>query len=79
MIGRCYNPDDKSYRWYGGKGIHVCDEWLNDPSEFQRWAFETAMMMFLPLIAENQTKIIVRKIAIGSAEKITPSSSPRRQ
>lgn len=40
MIRRCYNPDDKSYRWYGGKGIHVCDEWLNDPGEFQRWAFE---------------------------------------
>lgn len=39
MIRRCYNPDDKSYRWYGEKGVRVCDEWLNSPGAFQGWAF----------------------------------------
>lgn len=24
---RCYNPNDKSYRNYGGRGIGVCDKW----------------------------------------------------
>lgn len=27
MKGRCYNPQKASYRWYGAKGIKVCDRW----------------------------------------------------
>jgi hypothetical protein len=27
MIERCYNPNNKSYHDYGGKGIFVCSEW----------------------------------------------------
>lgn len=27
MIGRCYNPEDKDYANYGGRGIKVCDRW----------------------------------------------------
>lgn len=26
---RCNNPKDKHYEWYGGKGVKVCDEWLD--------------------------------------------------
>jgi len=29
MIRRCTNPSATSYRYYGAKGIHVCDEWLD--------------------------------------------------
>ena len=35
---RCYNINCKSYRWYGGKGIKVCDEWINNPLSFEEWA-----------------------------------------
>lgn len=28
MIQRCNNPKVKAYRYYGEKGIRVCDEWL---------------------------------------------------
>ena len=35
---RCYNPNDKNYRWYGEKGIKVCDEWMNNPKSFEEWA-----------------------------------------
>lgn len=28
MIQRCYNPKDKSYLYYGAKGITVCNRWL---------------------------------------------------
>ena len=28
MIQRCNNPNDKSYKNYGGRGITVCKEWL---------------------------------------------------
>jgi hypothetical protein len=29
MKNRCLNPNVKAYPRYGGKGIKVCDEWLN--------------------------------------------------
>lgn len=38
--GRCYNPNDKSYHRYGGRGIRMCDEWLDDYSAFESWALE---------------------------------------
>lgn len=38
FIKRCYNPKDKSYFRYGGRGIQVCDEWLNDKESFYVWA-----------------------------------------
>jgi hypothetical protein len=27
MVRRCHNPNDKSYKDYGGRGIIVCDRW----------------------------------------------------
>lgn len=41
MKNRCNKPTDVSYKNYGARGIKVCDEWLNDFSAFQKWAFET--------------------------------------
>lgn len=29
MIGRCYTPQTDSYKFYGERGITVCDRWLN--------------------------------------------------
>jgi hypothetical protein len=28
MIQRCYNPNHKSYKNYGGRGITVCERWM---------------------------------------------------
>ena len=38
MKSRCYNPNDKNYRWYGEKGIGICIEWLGNPILFEEWA-----------------------------------------
>ena len=27
MIRRCYKPQNKDYKYYGGRGIRVCKEW----------------------------------------------------
>lgn len=34
MKQRCYNTKGKKYHIYGGKGIRVCDRWLNSFSNF---------------------------------------------
>lgn len=31
---RCYNPNDKKYHLYGGRGIQMCSEWNADFSKF---------------------------------------------
>ena len=40
MINRCNNPNSNRYDDYGGRGITVCDEWL-DFNNFRNWANET--------------------------------------
>ena len=30
MVQRCYNPNNKRYKDYGGRGISVCDRWLGE-------------------------------------------------
>lgn len=38
MKERCYNPNATSYKDYGGRGIVVCHEWLDDFTNFYNWA-----------------------------------------
>lgn len=37
MIQRCENPNSTAYKYYGGRGISVCDEW-HDVTIFRDWA-----------------------------------------
>lgn len=34
MRRRCYNPEDRDFHSYGGRGIQVCDRWKNDYDAF---------------------------------------------
>lgn len=34
MVDRCTNENHPYYEYYGGRGIKVCDEWLNSPESF---------------------------------------------
>lgn len=34
MIQRCYNPSNKRYKNYGGRGIKICNRWLKSFSNF---------------------------------------------
>ncbi len=40
MHQRCYNKKRKGYKNYGGRGIKVCDEWLNDKEAFINWSLD---------------------------------------
>jgi hypothetical protein len=36
LMNRCYNPNDKGYKRYGGRGITVCEKWKNSFWEFAK-------------------------------------------
>lgn len=39
MKSRCYNKNTKSYkRWYGSKGVQVCDQWRYNYVAFRNWS-----------------------------------------
>lgn len=38
MRERCYAPRKQNYKYYGGRGITVCDEWKDDFKAFAEWA-----------------------------------------
>ena len=40
MKNRCYNKNDYHYKWYGEKGIKICDKWLNNFMDFYNWSLE---------------------------------------
>jgi len=34
MLRRCHNPKHKNFKDYGGRGITICDRWLNSYEAF---------------------------------------------
>lgn len=38
MKDRCYNSNASQYKWYGGRGIGVCQEWKESFEAFKMWA-----------------------------------------
>ena len=40
MKQRCLNAKCREYRHYGGRGITVCKEWIDDFINFRDWAYK---------------------------------------
>jgi hypothetical protein len=38
MRDRCLSPSNRDYPGWGGRGIKICAEWLNDFEAFDNWA-----------------------------------------
>jgi len=36
--GRCYSRQNNSFKWYGARGIKMCDEWRRNYAAFRAWA-----------------------------------------
>ena len=51
MKTRCYNSNSPDFKNYGGRGITICDEWLNDFSVFYKWAYENGYDETAPKMA----------------------------
>jgi hypothetical protein len=56
MKSRCYNTSDKTYRYYGAKGIKICQEWLNNPKEFEKWSMQNGYTDNLTIDRVNSNK-----------------------
>lgn len=54
---RCYNPQRSNYKYYGGKGIKMCDEWRTHYSNFKKWALENGYTYNLSLPREERLSI----------------------
>ena len=35
MKRRCYSPKNSGYKYYGLRGITICNEWLNNSKSFR--------------------------------------------
>lgn len=53
MKQRCYYKSHKSYSEYGGRGIHVCDDWRNSYEAFRKWSFQNGYQSDLTLERKN--------------------------
>lgn len=40
MIHRCTNPNAHNWKWYGGKGVTVCDRWTDKATGFESFAMD---------------------------------------
>lgn len=49
MLDRCYDTGNKRYANYGGRGVRVCDEWLNSRLAFYHWAHDNGHQVGLQI------------------------------
>lgn len=57
MKQRCYNTNQRNYKDYGGRGIYVCEEWVNDFQAFYKWAISNGYKSDLTLDRINNDGI----------------------
>lgn len=59
MKQRCYNGNEKSYKYYGGNGVTVCDEWKEDFKAFYDWCilkgWNKSLQLDKDILAPNKT------------------------
>jgi len=56
MKSRCFNRNNLAYKDYGGRGITICEEWLNDFMVFKNWCYENGYNGILTLDRINNNE-----------------------
>lgn len=75
MRRRCYDPNDQYYYLYGAQGVTICNDWLQHPSHFVRWALTNGYRQGLYLDRKNNTK----PYAPSNCRWVTPTESTRNR
>lgn len=73
MKRRCYNPHDKFYKDYGGRGITLCEEWKENFEAFYNWAIAAGYMKGLHIDRRENDDIYKP----GNCRFVTPTISGR--
>jgi hypothetical protein len=56
MRERCGNPNAQNYKFYGAKGIRVCEQWQNSFPAFKEWALSSGYAPHLELDRIDSSK-----------------------
>ena len=56
MKRRCYDENDEAYRWYGAKGIKICNEWVKNPKSFEEWSMNNGYTDSMTIDRIDETK-----------------------
>lgn len=56
MKQRCYYTNSQNYERYGGSGIKICKEWLDDFSNFKNWSIDNGYNENLSIDRINNKK-----------------------
>ena len=56
MIDRCYNENNKDFKYYGGRGIIVYEKWKEDYTIFKAWALVNSYSTTLTIERKNGDK-----------------------
>lgn len=85
MTHRCYNPNNRFYKNYGGRGITVCDDWKKSLESFVEWSVCNGWQKGLSIdridndghyTPENCCWIT---ISANSSKKRSPELEPRKK
>lgn len=74
MIERCEDPKHISFKYYGGKGIAICDEWRADFNAFRQWAVVNGYKEGLSIDRKNTSE----NYSPGNCEWVTRSENTAR-
>jgi len=72
MITRCYVESSQHYQRYGGRGVYVCDEWLNYQN-FAEWYLNQKNNSKSNFQIDKDLKVIGNKVYSPEACEIVPS------
>ena len=62
MKRRCYNPEEKFYKDYGGRGIKVCDEWMDKKEVLTLPTWEGDAIFLKLLIEEDERRFFTLRL-----------------
>ena len=77
MNRRCYNKKHPLYKYYGARGIYVCDDWRFDYNNFKRWSLENGWRKGLSIDRINNEKEYSPENCRWTTQKVQANNTRR--